>query len=528
MSCFSFTSCWNYVKVEIYLASIILSKSAIASWILLFNSSHLQGTFDAENFWLARILSRPSRKRVFLEALHSDDARRHAEAALDAENYYSLHRYIGQLLIEDDKRNNRISASESELFSSIFDAYDLEGPESTRLSLAKDVFQSIRLLSFTTLDLNHSALGVRIVPHLILQQILNNPERLLGYDYASLDEQLNALQPILFQQIYASRDAILNRAQHWDHQQLRYRRLRKQHGRSWFWGSTSSLAERLRNALTTELGITSKPNPYIHLFRIELFDDLELQIRKILPLTLERRLSSKTKQNAIKYIITPTSSLNSRGALLDVTARSVVSRPVQSRILWAVAAEVYSHYHTAPRFHSYDVEDGATAWEQLFLVALNKFLLDSVTATINHVSSPENFLAEYLQSKSRFGSWSKARYWSTRRAALDEGRTWEIECLRRSIRNEAKGPLLVCLGRVVLSGDGRRPLGDFDVAYLRLSARTTELIVGECKSGETAKSRKAQKELKSLLESVTAHPDLTIEGSGQFAWCRLNLDTVWR
>lgn len=132
-----------------------------------------------------------------------------------------------------------------------------------------------------------------------------------------------------------------------------------------------------------------------------------------------------------------------------------------------------------------------------------------------------------LDLKSARASWSKKVAWELKKAKLTAERRWEIDCLRRQVREAARGTV-ICLTTPVFVEDSTNnsAVAELDGIFIRLHGAKAELTVVEAKSSRKGAGRDARAELSAKLVKlgIAAKPvKREVTPSNKAAFIRLPL-----
>jgi len=504
----------------------------IKYWILLLNTSHLKGIFEAERFWLSLLCQSEVAREGFLRALPTEYSRRAAAETIGREDFYALHQFIGLALLAGHARKMRQQGWPFSLWISMIEAYLRGGQPGSPIALAKHVFRRVRTFGCTCLDLAHSHLGLRFDIHRALQQLTSDPEQLFGADEAPLDRQIEAAQRMLLSDVFATPEAVCHRVHYAARQKAGYASqasrapLSAEEGTHRFWGSIWRIRERLRGAMRNDFGRPPRVNPHCHFLRLEFWPDEVFESEPVRCLSLERELRVSQRDPGWEFVVTPTAFAGRSAYFLDVCRTVEPTAREVRRLIWTLSQHVSHHFQEQVRdFDSVQLERelGALPWRQLFGKVLEQFLLPGVTARLHHPSSPESFSVDYVRSSGDRRAWSRRVLAATKDSVPDAGRAWELDCLRRLVRDETRGQILVALCRVQMYDEQRRSIGDLDGVYFRITARSVEMAVLEAKRGIRWTSEKARGSLATTLKRSFGVDGTSIGRKKGMAFARLPL-----
>lgn len=118
-------------------------------------------------------------------------------------------------------------------------------------------------------------------------------------------------------------------------------------------------------------------------------------------------------------------------------------------------------------------------------------------ATEGRISDHSTVLLDKRKTRTE---WSRRSAWDLKKSKLNPERKWEIECLRREIRNAPNG-FIICVTAPVFVEDitNNSAVAEFDGVFLRLHGSKAELNIIEAKTNHTGAHRAAVSELKAKM-----------------------------
>lgn len=132
----------------------ITAADVLQIWVLLFNAGHLPGTFATERAILRCCKKHADIKRLIRDGLPEDEQiRRYFEKICDEENIYAFHKILICFFLERYKRDPN-KASLIDILQKSINYYEFGDDE--KWEKLKNIFQTIRKLSFVFLDLQYA------------------------------------------------------------------------------------------------------------------------------------------------------------------------------------------------------------------------------------------------------------------------------------------------------------------------------------------------------------------------------------
>jgi len=218
---------WEYVMVQLSLIELlkksegakglglssdvkkIYNKSPIGAdvlqtWVLLFNSGHLPGTFATERAILRCCKKYEElRKTIYNGLPHENKIRRDFEKICDEENIYAFHRILTCFFLERYKNNSRNSRY-IDTFQKIIRGY-IEPSNQKNL---KKIFRRVRQLSYIFLDSQYAPCPFSLNLSNLYINISDYVNDLFKEDNSLINRTLNSLEDLLSMDVYLSAASI--------------------------------------------------------------------------------------------------------------------------------------------------------------------------------------------------------------------------------------------------------------------------------------------------------------------------------
>jgi hypothetical protein len=481
-------------------------EELLKSWAILFENGHLLGTFEAERNWLYQICKRNNLREWFFTLIDDDRVREYAKHILEDEDLFSFYQLLSWIFIKRALREAKID-KEKHTFSlalSVLSSFFQEAIQGTSLYRSQLAFKRIRRLAHLYMDVMRLPASIRFNPPIILQDIKINASLYLDDFEEQYHRLADALHELLMEQLYASREAarfklerMITLKEYFDHKIMTP-------GQSQI-TSAKELEAQLQgakdHALTGMKCNLTRWIPYIrlHFKANEYFSPDRAQI-----FSDENKIRSTLKSSHWEVFITPYDTELGNGIILDVYENNENNEEQEGFLISALLSYISSRYS--------DWEDIKGLYDDLcdkhlvkvFEVCLSRYLSGTFNLRTVHATSQHETSATLLLSRKERTGWSRGISWRLKKSTLSKDRKWESECLRREVRNAAKGKILVCNCNTIVEDENNLPIAEFDGVFFRIYGANVELGLVEAKSGRRAGRNEAVKELSAKLHKLGA------------------------
>ncbi len=538
---------WEYVMLQLYFIDIIkeakttygLSQSIeigdisissgeelIKCWVLLLNFSHLKYVFDAERVWLELFIEDDTLRDTLFKAIPSLKVKESLTQVFQFENFYALHQYLGMALLYDWKKHKKYKDKwPFDLWLSIYESYIGRASIASKIGVCKNIFQRIRRLVFLVLDLNHCPFGIRMNPSLLLKRIISNPQEFLYQENSSFIQYTDALERILFQNLYGEPSIVKYRVHYLSEQKEKYNSLILKETGKKIRINKKKFCEKIRQLHSDDFGKIKNSDKFFHYLRIELLPDEIIPKNSVKYYTEQQWLSNKSGLDSWSFMVTPVAFANRGGCVLDIFSEGRRIQKECATIFWLLIKYLlryYEEYSFDSQFMDYFMAENI---EAVFSIILHKILKKGYSFRFQGNSSPEEYNVKLISSSTQIYRWKRQLGVEIKNCELNDDRKHEIKKLKDLLSSKNKGTYLVCYSRIRIFDEDFKQAAEFDGIFIRILKHKLEIMFLEAKRGISEKSDQASNALKESLETVTLIRNMPrIFKRKELAYCNTNFE----
>jgi hypothetical protein len=476
-------------------------EELLKSWAFLEELGHLKGTYEAERFLLGVLTSNATSADFFLSAFKDKRGADFAKQVLVGQDLWSLHRCIAWLLLEHH-RDKKLADSKDDidfLIDMLFALISTQD-QSVSLSRARGYFSRIRRLAHIYLDSANLPTHIHFHPTILLQSFAENPISFVGEDDQLSNRLFGSVLDFLHNAVYSSIPANAYKLERYDGLLERFEENIKVRRRS----PLASQA-RLKSWIFAAKGAAfwghRRPGQTrTHRLRLQFVSDGYFEPDNVHILSEERRFRDSVGTGHWSLFVTSYRGTSGHSCFVDLFETANQDRPKEGKVLTALIEFMKRAYS------SFAGVDGMFLWlcdDQI--AELVRFVLQRMfQGTYRFRFAKEGKFSDQssvlLGAKPTRAGWSKNVAWELKKSRLTSERRWEIDCLRRQVREAARGTI-ICLTTPVFVEDSTNnsAIAEFDGVFIRLHGARVELTLVEAKSARKGAERDARAELSTKL-----------------------------
>lgn len=510
---------WEYMVLQMYLIQQLKAASAfgfstsipltrhhrvssleelLKSWVLLNNFGHLLDTFEAERVWLELILEEPELYKAFISCMPDGISTKLAEEILKEEAMYRFHHSVALALLGRLSKKKGKSKRPFDLWIEMIKALlRKDAEEGSKLGRGLSIFNVLRRVSYVLLDINRSALFLRIDSNNLLRNISKKPDDLLYNPESDVNKTLENIERLLFSEIYASEQACTFKHHYIKGQKEEFYKSVSKIGIGVYCKDYKAFAGRLQGAKVDNFG-KYEPNPKTkHICRLNLLPSSWFERSVCRFYTEQKKLHSKANDN-IEFLVTPTSYLEA-GSIVDVFATSKLNAQELSALYYTLAEyviECYSEWAPDEELPGYAMSDPL---QELFSQILAAFIDGKLRLRFPMGVSPRDYHVDIIPNKPSRANWTRSFLYDIGEAKLAPAREWELRALLQLLRRQKGELFLTAISNIHLyNPDGTREV-EWDGVFFNIKKDDIILYIVEAKRNESKKSQKCSN---ALLESI--------------------------
>ncbi|MFH1032089.1 MAG: hypothetical protein V1767_05975 [Chloroflexota bacterium] len=503
---------WEYMVLQMHLIQELKSASAfgfstsisltnhytvssleelLKSWVLLNNYGHLIDTIEAERVWLELIFEQPQLRNAFLSCIPDGPSKEYAKAVLKKEDIYQFHHLIALVLLGRLSKKKGKQKRPFDLWIKMIEALVREDTkEGSKLGRALNVFNALRRVSYVLLDINRSALFLRVDSNNLLRNILKKPDDLLYDPESDVSKTLEDIEHLLFTEVYASRQACAFKYQYIKGQKEEFHKSVSKSGIGPFCGDYRTLAGRLQSAkVGSNFGKYTPDKESKHLCRLNLLPNFVFERTACHFYSEQQKLYTEVKL-PVNFLVTPT-PYTKGGSIIDVFASKNLDAPELSKL-----------YHTLTKY----VVECYEAWisdtggplnfvmskplQELFSHTLLAFVDGDLRLRFPEGTSPSDSHVDIITGKTNKSKWIRRISQALKAKTLTPSRTWELTALLKILKRQKGELLLLAVSNLHLyTSTGERKV-EWDGAFFNIEKDNITLYILEAKSNVVSKRSK--------------------------------------
>jgi len=518
---------WEYMVLQMYLIQELKTASAfglstsiplitrrhkvssleelLKSWVLLNNYGHLLDTFEAERVWLELILEESELYKAFISCMLDGISTKLAEEILKEEAIYRFHHLVALALLGRLSKKKGKSRRPFDLWIEMIKALlKRDAREGSKLDRALNIFHVLRRVSYVLLDINRSALFLRIDSNNLLRNILKNPDDLLYNPESDVNKTLEDIERLLFSEIYASEQACTFKHHYIKGQKEEFYKSVSKIGIDVYCKDYKAFAGRLQGAKVDNFG-KYEPNPKTeHICRLNLLPNFVFERTDCHFHTEQQKLHTEANI-PVGFLITPTPYTRG-GSIVDIFAAKNLD-----------VRELSTLYHTLTKY----VVDCYEGWvndtgslnfvlgrplQELFSHILATFIDNDLIVRFPRGTSTGDSYVDILTNKINRGKWTRHFLHFLEAKTLAPDRTWELTALLQLLKRQKGELLLLAVSNLHLYNlDGTRKV-EWDGAFFNIEKNNITLYILEAKRNVSRRSKECSTALLKSLDKAGIRP----------------------
>lgn len=530
---YGYHSRYEYLVIQLYFINRLAKKSAygfsskiklsqnltissqeelMKCWVFLCEFGHLAGTYEAERFWFHQIWSNEILKNTFKKLLvDNKDLQLAFNNVLKNEDLYSFYRILSGIFlnITNTKTLKKLNVDRIETYKVILNKLLIEGKERTRLRRAQLVFERIRKLSYIFLDVSRLPLALNINPIILLQELDKNTNIITdeeGYEFNLLTNHLNE---ILMEKIYQSSSVNAFKIQKLHASK---KRILKNIKKINFYEDDDLLRNKFINGKHNFIIDNNKESTNLnlkHYLRLRYRTDRFSWTKKCLFFSEERFLREKINSEYWKFFVSSYKKEDVTERTLDIYENIDEKYEKEGKLINTIIEYTKSIYEFNTLYDTFESWVVEPVLITLFKNTLLRFIKNDYQVRIlaEKESIEEHPSVEFIDSKMDRDYWFKDIYRSSKNQKFSSEKLWEIDCLRRVIKNDKQGKIFVCNSSIYIESINNQKVAEFDGVYFRLYGDNIELTLIEAKSGYSDNG-KASTQLAKALKRIGSNESI--------------------
>jgi len=478
--------------------SVSSIEELLKSWVFLTNYGHLLDTLEAERVWLELLLDEDNLRNAFINCMPDDISRQFAEQVLRDEDLFNLHYILAIVMLAHGKGG----ATSKDLFwiemikALLRYKLGINTPkESSKLHRASTIFDRIRKVSYVLLDMNKSALFLRIDTNNLIRNLLNKPDELLYDPESEMNKSLEAIERLLFSEVYANQQVCKFKHAYILKQKNRFHELTVKHGINLFCQNQKTFSIQLHQHKNSNFGKGKLLPEMNHLCRLNLLSPEPFQ-RNTCQFYSEQKRLSQASNTKVKFLVTP-APFSVSGSILDVF--------VTEKLNASELSNLYYHLlkYSIECYKGWMVDDGLFGWaagdslQALFNRMLSNYIDVSLKMRFLSGTSPTDYHVDCVMPDLKWSEWRTS--YSEGIRDLITSRKWEAKSLLKLFTRKKGEFNLIALSNIHLYNLEGIQKVEWDGAFFNLKEDEVTLYLLEAKR---RKSRHSDEGKNDLIESI--------------------------
>ena len=476
-------------------------EELLKTWVFLDELGHLRGTYEAERFLLGLLIQNVQSRDRFLSAFQDRRGRELAEAVLEKEDIWALHRCIGWLYLENNRRmKSPRLAGVIDTQLNLLHALMTPADKNPALERAQSYYVRIRRLAHVYLDTAKLPSFIQFHPSILLQSIKNDPSAYLTSDGQAFSQLFGSMLDFLHSEIYSSVTANKYKLQRYEGLLASFSDRAKIPEKSPLRTQDAFLTWLFSAKATMFWGYSEPTQQLNHAARIQFMTDGYFEPDDIKIISEDIRF--KKEVDTPRWVIFLTSYRGPTGhsVFIDLFERANVDKSKLGRVVTAILGLIercHGSMKGVPQVLTWLSENQI---RDVVLFILRRLFPGSYRFRLTQQTKFGDYDAVILKTPKQRLEWSKKIAWEQKRNSLGHERNWEITCLRKAVRNALKG-IIICVAAPIIVEDltSNASIAEFDGIFIRVYGDNVTMTVLEAKTNKKRAQSLAKNELKSKL-----------------------------
>lgn len=315
---------WEYMVLQMYLAQTLKSNRAfglstslqlgghhvssveelIKSWVLLNNYGHLLDTFEGERVWLELILGEPKLRAALFECMPDNKCLTLAKQIIEQEDLFRFHHLITLALLRRAAERKEKLGLPFALWVEMVKATLAPARPGSKVERSLNVYRAIRRASYVILDVNRSALFLKLDANNFLRNILNNADSFLYDPESDMTRSLDDVERLLFTSVYGSEECCKFKYVYIRGQKDRFRKIVSKNGIDLYCRNYKMFSTQLSHAKINNFGKRGRHSPVRHICRLSFLPAPPFSRTQCHFHTEEQKLSTYSNKK-VDFLVTP-------------------------------------------------------------------------------------------------------------------------------------------------------------------------------------------------------------------------------